>query len=40
MGIEHKQRCVLHVGGGYNDKELALERFIENWSSVPRVFKK
>ena len=36
MGIEHKQRCVLHVGGGYKDKELALERFIENWSNVPR----
>lgn len=36
MGIEHKQRCVMHVGGGYKDKELALERFIENWSNVPR----
>ncbi|MGH1294188.1 UV DNA damage repair endonuclease UvsE [Bacillus cereus] len=36
MGIEHKQRCVLHVGGGYKDKELALEHFIENWSNVPR----
>ena len=22
--------------GGYKDKELALERFIENWSNVPR----
>ncbi|KFM99609.1 UV DNA damage repair endonuclease UvsE [Bacillus clarus] len=36
MGIQRKHRCVLHVGGGYNDKEIALERFIESWSSVPR----
>ncbi|MBY0596412.1 UV DNA damage repair endonuclease UvsE [Bacillus bingmayongensis] len=35
MGIKRGHRCVLHVGGGYNDKELALEHFIENWSNVP-----
>ncbi|WP_459503405.1 UV DNA damage repair endonuclease UvsE [Bacillus sp. C1] len=35
MGIKRGHRCVLHVGGGYNNKELALERFIENWSNVP-----
>lgn len=35
MGIKRGHRCVLHVGGGYDDKELALERFIENWSNVP-----
>ncbi|HEK9102822.1 TPA: UV DNA damage repair endonuclease UvsE [Bacillus pseudomycoides] len=35
MGIKQRHRCVLHVGGGYDDKELALERFIENWSNVP-----
>ncbi|MDR4151472.1 UV damage endonuclease UvsE, partial [Bacillus thuringiensis] len=30
IGIEHKQRCVLHVGVWYKDKEIALERLIEN----------
>ncbi|KEK22400.1 UV DNA damage repair endonuclease UvsE [Bacillus gaemokensis] len=35
MGIQQRHRCVLHVGGGYDDKELALEGFIENWSNVP-----
>ena len=35
MGIQRSHRSVLHVGGGYDDKELALERFIENWSNVP-----
>ena len=35
MGIAPKHRCVLHVGGGYEDKELALERFIYNWSMIP-----
>ncbi|WP_270182846.1 UV DNA damage repair endonuclease UvsE [Alkalihalobacillus sp. CinArs1] len=36
MGIDSKHRCVLHVGGGYNDKEKALERFIHNWMYIPR----
>ena len=40
MGIEHKQRCVMHVGGGYKDKELALERFIENGLMSQEVFRK
>lgn len=35
MGMQKGPRCVLHVGGGYDDKELALERFIENWSNIP-----
>lgn len=35
MGIEPTHRCVLHVGGSYNDKELALERFIQNWGLIP-----
>ncbi|WP_019244133.1 MULTISPECIES: UV DNA damage repair endonuclease UvsE [Bacillus] len=35
MGIAPKHRCVLHVGGGYEDKEQALERFIYNWSMIP-----
>lgn len=35
MGIEPKHRCVLHVGGGYGDKEKALEQFIHNWGLIP-----
>ena len=35
MGIPPKHRCVLHVGGGYQDKEQALEQFILNWAHVP-----
>lgn len=35
MGIAPRHRCVLHVGGGYEDKEKALEQFIHNWAFVP-----
>jgi len=34
MDIEPEHRCVLHVGGGYDDKEKALEQFIHNWAYV------
>jgi UV DNA damage endonuclease len=34
MGIDTEHRCVLHVGGGYNDKEKALEQFIHNWAYI------
>lgn len=36
MGIHPVHRCVLHVGGRYNDKQQALETFIENWSFIPK----
>lgn len=36
MGIHPAHRCVLHIGGEYNDKEKALERFIHNWGYIPR----
>jgi UV DNA damage endonuclease len=35
MNIEPVHRLVLHVGGVYQDKPLALERFISNWGLVP-----
>ncbi|GAA0322075.1 UV DNA damage repair endonuclease UvsE [Bacillus carboniphilus] len=35
MGIPPEHRCVLHVGGVYNDKEKALEQFIHNWGLIP-----
>ncbi|MDQ0484963.1 UV DNA damage repair endonuclease UvsE [Guptibacillus hwajinpoensis] len=36
MGLDITHRCVLHVGGGYNDKEKSLERFIHNWMYTPQ----
>ncbi|OMP66144.1 UV DNA damage repair endonuclease UvsE [Domibacillus epiphyticus] len=35
MGIDPEHRCVIHVGGGYKDKEKALEQFVNNWGDVP-----
>ncbi|NQD66469.1 UV DNA damage repair endonuclease UvsE [Bacillus haikouensis] len=35
MGIDPTHRCVLHVGGAYDDKEKALEQFIHNWGLTP-----
>ncbi|OQP07162.1 UV damage endonuclease UvsE [Geobacillus sp. 46C-IIa] len=35
MGIDLEHRCVLHLGGGYGDKEKALEQLIHNWAYIP-----
>ncbi|MGZ0085695.1 UV DNA damage repair endonuclease UvsE [Caldibacillus thermoamylovorans] len=35
MGIDVEHRCVLHLGGGYGDKEKALEQLIHNWAYIP-----
>ncbi len=35
FGLEPKHRCVLHVGGLYQNKEQALEQFIYNWGYIP-----
>ena len=40
MEINPEHRCVLHVGGGYNDKEKALEMFIHNWGYVKPTIQK
>lgn len=40
MGIPPEHRCVLHVGGAYDDKEKALEQFIHNWSLIPNSIQK
>lgn len=34
MEVDTEHRCVLHVGGGYDDKEKALELFIQNWAYI------
>ncbi|WP_028782932.1 UV DNA damage repair endonuclease UvsE [Thalassobacillus devorans] len=40
MGVDPTHRCVLHLGGQYQDKEHALESFIENWALVPYSLQK
>ncbi|WP_156291668.1 UV DNA damage repair endonuclease UvsE [Oceanobacillus salinisoli] len=35
LGLNPEHRCVMHVGGGYGDREKALEQFIHNWGFVP-----
>ncbi|MEE6453091.1 UV DNA damage repair endonuclease UvsE [Gottfriedia acidiceleris] len=40
MKINTEQRCVLHIGGGYDDKEKSLEQLIENFSLVPAQIQK
>jgi UV DNA damage endonuclease len=34
--INPAHRCVIHIGGGYEDREKALERFIHNWAYIPQ----
>ncbi|RUL50921.1 UV DNA damage repair endonuclease UvsE [Lysinibacillus antri] len=40
MKIDPYHRCVLHVGGNYNDTEKSLEKFVDNWMDVPRSIQK
>jgi UV DNA damage endonuclease len=40
MGIDTEHRCVIHVGGGYEDKEKALEQFISNWGHIQSAIQK
>ncbi|PLT27966.1 UV DNA damage repair endonuclease UvsE [Peribacillus deserti] len=40
LGINPEHRCVVHVGGGYNDIEKALEQFIHNWGLLPASLQK
>lgn len=35
MGLGAHAKLIIHVGGGYSDKESSLERFLENWARVP-----
>jgi UV DNA damage endonuclease len=41
MGLyDYKYKLVLHVGGAYNDKEKAAERFMQNFSKLPDRIRK
>ncbi|WP_342431466.1 UV DNA damage repair endonuclease UvsE [Neobacillus sp. FSL H8-0543] len=40
MGIDAAHRCVMHVGGNYDETEKSLERFVDNWMDVPRAIQK
>lgn len=40
MNINPMHRCVLHVGGNYQETEQSLERFVDNWMEVPRSIQK
>ena len=35
MGIDPEHRCVIHIGGAYDDKLKSLEQFIHNWGLIP-----
>lgn len=37
MKLDPVHRCVLHVGGNYQDTETSLERFVANWGEVPSL---
>ncbi|MBH0229730.1 UV DNA damage repair endonuclease UvsE [Halobacillus yeomjeoni] len=40
MGFNPEHRAVLHLGGRYENKEKSLERFVDNWGSVPKGIQK
>ncbi|MRX72097.1 UV DNA damage repair endonuclease UvsE [Bacillus lacus] len=40
MNIPAEHRCVMHIGGAYEDKEKALEQFIHNWGLIPVKYQK
>ncbi|MBL0388403.1 UV DNA damage repair endonuclease UvsE [Tumebacillus sp. ITR2] len=35
MGLDERAKLVMHVGGSFKDKADSLQRFEENWASVP-----
>jgi UV DNA damage endonuclease len=36
MGLGSTAKLIIHVGGAYQSKPEALERFVENWARLPR----
>lgn len=35
MELDSTAKLITHVGGGYNNKEAAMERFLDNWARLP-----
>lgn len=40
MKLESKHKIVLHIGGAYDNKKLAMERFVENYKTLDESVKK
>ncbi|MGE5423707.1 MAG: UV DNA damage repair endonuclease UvsE [Ignavibacteriales bacterium] len=40
MGVQQTAKMVIHIGGGYNNKEEAIKRFKKNWSLLPPELQK
>lgn len=36
MRLDEHSKLLIHVGGGYNNKDKSLKKFIENWSRLPK----
>lgn len=39
MGLDNSAKLVLHIGGAYKDKDLAMRRFISNYNQLPSAIK-
>ena len=39
LGVDYSHKLILHVGGVYGDKVTALERFEENFKTIPQAVK-
>jgi UV DNA damage endonuclease len=35
MGLDERAKLIIHIGGGYKNKETSLARFTANWAKVP-----
>lgn len=40
MGVQSTSKLVIHVGGGYKNKEAAISRFIDNWALLSPELRK
>lgn len=40
LGVDQSHKLILHIGGGYNDKELAMERFAKNYHTLDEKIKR
>lgn len=40
LGVNEEHKIILHIGGVYNDKKAAVERFINNFNNIDAIVKK